>query len=118
MGPSERRIKLLRLLSRRRSETITNLAKELEVSSRTVRRDIDALSQTTPIYTKTGRYGGGVYLMDTYYSDKSYLTEAELNILERLYDGAKHREVCMLKPDELRQLRYIIENYTKPTIRK
>ena len=52
----------MKLLCRRRSETIRNLAFEFEVSERTIRRDIDILSLNEPIYTQVGRYGGGVYV--------------------------------------------------------
>lgn len=36
---------------------------EFEVSERTISRDIEELSLTKPIYTKSGRYGGGVYIL-------------------------------------------------------
>ena len=44
MGIAERRAALLAVLCRRRHETVANLAAEFGVSTRTIRRDIDALS--------------------------------------------------------------------------
>lgn len=59
----ERRMELIKVLYRREYETINNLAFEFGVSNRTIRRDIDELSRLIPIYTKPGRYGGGIYLV-------------------------------------------------------
>ena len=56
---AERRIAILKLICRRRFETIANLAYEFDVSERTIRRDIEFLMRTEPIYTQPGRYGGG-----------------------------------------------------------
>ena len=58
MGTAERRIEILKILSKRRSEKTKKLAEELGVSERTIRRDILVLSLTEPIYTRAGRYGG------------------------------------------------------------
>ena len=60
MGTAERRRQMMLLLCRRRHETMRNLASEFGVSERTIRRDVEALSCTEPIYTQPGRYGGGV----------------------------------------------------------
>lgn len=70
MGTVERRSEIIRLLSRRRHEKIENLAFEFGVSEKTIRRDIEALSLSAPIYTQAGRYGGGVYMMDGYSVNK------------------------------------------------
>ena len=61
MGTAERRYEIMKILCRRRYETIRNLASEFGVSMRTVQRDIESLSRTEPIYTQTGKYGGGVF---------------------------------------------------------
>ncbi len=53
------------------------LAEKLEVSVRTVYRDIDALSEAgIPVYAETGR-NGGICLMDDFVLDKAVLSEAE-----------------------------------------
>ena len=60
MGAAERRQLILDLLCQRRRETISNLAAELGVSERTIRRDVEMLTLRYPIETVCGRYGGGV----------------------------------------------------------
>ena len=49
MSAVERRQQLLELLCQRRKETIPNLAAELGVCERTIRRDIETLTLHTPL---------------------------------------------------------------------
>lgn len=57
--------------------TAPELAKELEVSTRTIYRDIDALSSAgIPIYVTTGR-NGGIHLMEDFVLDKTVLSQKE-----------------------------------------
>ena len=76
-GTAERRKEIMKLLCKRRHETIPNLAIELGVSARTIRRDIEELSLSEPIYTQAGRYGGGVYVLDDYYINRMYFSEEQ-----------------------------------------
>lgn len=57
---NDRQQQLISLLCQRRSDSIQNLAMELGVCERTIRRDIEELTLTYPIETVRGRYGGGV----------------------------------------------------------
>ncbi len=53
------------------------LAQELEVSVRTIYRDIDALSSAgIPVFTENGR-NGGIYLMEDFTLDRTLLSEQE-----------------------------------------
>lgn len=63
---AERRRKIMKIMCRRRSETIQDLAFELGVSERTIRRNIEILSYKEPVYTQQGWYGG-VYVQPNVY---------------------------------------------------
>lgn len=84
LGTAERRLKLIKLLCQRRHETIINLSKEFNVSVRTIQRDIDEISDMLPIYVKTGRYNGGVYVVDEFNADKMYMSDNEIEVLEKV----------------------------------
>ncbi len=116
MGTAERRSEIMKKLIRRRHETISNLAFELGVSDRTVRRDIEALSLTEPIYTQTGRYGGGVYIVSGYHTNTIYMSEKELGVLHKICEVAKKRDKCDLCSDEIEILMRMVKDYEKPKI--
>ena len=72
-----RLFRLLYLLIEREGWTAGTLARQLEVSERTVRRDLDALSAAgIPVYTAQGR-GGGVRLLPGFVLDRSLLSGKE-----------------------------------------
>jgi predicted DNA-binding transcriptional regulator YafY len=78
---AERLISILMLLQTRRHVTARELAERLEVSERTVYRDVEALSAAgIPIYTERGP-GGGCKLTDGYRSNLTGLNENELRSL-------------------------------------
>lgn len=118
MGTAERRTEMLRVLCRRRCDTVSNLANEFSVSERTVLRDIEVLSLTEPIYTKQGKYDGGVYVTDDFYMLQMYMNDKELSVLKKLSDSVDAAAACALDEGERAILRTIISEYTKPTIEK
>jgi len=86
---ADRLLAVLMLLQRRRRTTARDLAERLEVSVRTIYRDVEALAAAgVPIYAEPGR-NGGVRLMEGYRTDLSGLSlgEAELVPLLGLGDA-------------------------------
>lgn len=77
MVRADRLLHLLALLQRHRRLTAADIASRLEVSERTVLRDMEALSAAgVPVYTERGR-GGGCVLLDGFSTDASGLTGDE-----------------------------------------
>ncbi len=114
MGTNERRNAILKALCRRRYETIGNLAEEFEVSERTIRRDIEILSYTEPIYTQSGRHAGGVYVVDGYHMDRMYMSEDEIALLQKIKNAAHTNNSGFLLPGEQKTLERMIYSYSKP----
>lgn len=61
-----------------------NLAAELGVSERTIRRDIEILTRSYPLETVCGRYGGGVRVADWYHLDRQRMSPKQTALLRRL----------------------------------
>ena len=78
---ADRLISLLMLLQSRGRLPARRLAEELEVSERTIYRDIEALSVAgVPVYAERGP-GGGCALLESYRSNLTGLTAAEVQAL-------------------------------------
>src|SRR5579872_6613757 len=78
---ADRLLSLILLLQSRGKLTAQTLARELEVSPRTILRDVDALSIAgIPIYAEGG-HGGGIALDENYRVTLNGLKEAEVRSL-------------------------------------
>lgn len=77
----DRLLAILLLLQGRGRLTAADLAERLEVSERTIYRDLDALGTAgVPVVAERGR-GGGISLIEGYRTDLTGLTEAEAKAL-------------------------------------
>ena len=78
---ADRLLSILLLLQAHGRLSARTLAERLEVSERTVHRDMEALAMAgVPVWAQTGRHGGWA-LTDDYRTDLTGLTEAELRSL-------------------------------------
>ena len=74
---NSRLFEILYLLVEKRAVTAGELAQRLEVSERTIYRDVDALSAAgIPVFTQKGQ-GGGIRLMERFVLDKALLSQAQ-----------------------------------------
>lgn len=115
MGATERRNALMQILCRRRYDKVSNLASEFGVSERTIRRDIEILSLTEPVRTEPGRYSGGVYVLESYYRSKKYLSAIQVSTIHKILNGAQAESFENLSPEEIESLKDLLDNFTKPT---
>ena len=84
MDAVDRRQQILELLCQRRKDTMQNLAAELGVSERPIRRDVEILTRSYPLETVCGRYGGGVRVADWYHLDRQRMSPKQTALLRRL----------------------------------
>lgn len=105
MSALERRQSILEVLSDRRKATVNGLASEFGVSNATIRRDIETLSCSAPLYTLQG-CGGGVRVADGWYVSRRFLHEDQAALLRSLMSG--------LQPDQQRLMQGILTSFERP----
>ncbi|HIY10414.1 MAG TPA: HTH domain-containing protein [Candidatus Anaerofilum excrementigallinarum] len=78
---TERLIGILSILLQQEKVTAPQLAREFEVSRRTIQRDIESLCRAgIPISTAQGA-GGGISIMEGYRVDRTVLTAPEMQAI-------------------------------------
>ena len=110
---AERRNRILVVLCERRNEKINNLAKEFNVSERTIRRDIEIISLSAPIYTETGIYGG-VRVMDGYYLNRTYLSKTQEELLKLLLESYIGGKSIYITEKDATEINNLIKRFSKP----
>lgn len=95
MTTYERRSKLIKILNARRFEKIDNLAFELNVTRRTIEKDLCFLSMEYPIYTMQGR-NGGVEVMEGSSLVAIGLNREETALLQKLLVSAVGEDYVIL----------------------
>ena len=94
MNTADRRTEIINILIIRRRTTARELADEFGVTTRTIQKDIQALSPGYPIYTKQGG-DGGIFISESYKPYTNTLSPVEVQALCEMYDSAKgiHKKV-------------------------
>ena len=103
----ERREAIRNYLSNVRFTTLQNLMNEFGVSKSTVRRDIDILTETTPLETIQGN-GGGIRVADGWCVSRRYLTDKQEALLKRISAG--------LQAEDIKVMESILVAFGKPKI--
>ena len=111
MKANERRFEIMKYLCRYRFATMSKLAKEFNVSVRTIQRDVSELENVfhIPIVVKQGNVGGGIYVIGNYTFDRAYMHNDEIKLLEKTKDLVGTRLSC----EERNMFQNIIKNYSK-----
>lgn len=105
LGANERRMQILEVLCERKFETIDNLMFEFSASRATIKRDIQELILSYPVYTVQGN-GGGIYITDGYHLGMKYFSEKQTALLEKLTEG--------LTGEELETMKGILKTFKEP----
>ena len=106
MKALERRQALLEVMCERRFDKIENLAFQFGVHRNTIVNDVLELSLSYPIFTKTGRHDGGVYVAEGYYLGTQYLKTEEKQLLENL--------TLTVGDDQRKILESILKRFSRP----
>lgn len=116
LNVADRRERLVRILILRGHATLSQLSAELGVTERTIMRDVDALSISTPIFTIVGRYGG-IYIDKSYIKNQPKLKDCEIALLEKIAQDIEKTSFCSLNYNELKLLQEIINTYSNKRLK-
>lgn len=108
---NERREELIRILMMNKKCTMEYLANSLNVSVRTIKRDVDFLSLTKPIQIDTGR-AGGVYITNRKAINLPIMKGEEISLLQKIISDTERTGVCELDEGNLEILKQMITLYS------
>ena len=103
---TERRQQMLEYISIHRHVQYQDLMDEFHISKKTAQRDVEILSCSYPIYTRT-TCAGGIFAMEGWYASKSYLYDDQEALLRKLLAG--------LQPEDQKTMQSILDAFAKPT---
>ena len=112
MSSAERRDRLIRILKMTETVTVKYLSNRLQVSERTILRDIIELSTRYPIATQPGRHGG-VSLLHTSEPPKTVLPPSEIALLNKMIAQHESGEMIKFSSQEFLLLKEMVASYSK-----
>ena len=99
---TERRQQMLEYISIHRHVQYQDLMDEFHISKKTAQRDVEILSCSYPIYTRT-TCAGGIFAMEGWYASKSYLHDDQEALLRKLLAG--------LQPEDQKTMQSILDAF-------
>ena len=105
----DRRQQIMEVLSDRRHDTVDNLAAEFGVSRSTIKRDLEVIGCSAPIYTVKGG-ARGVRAMDGWYVGRRYLHQEQEALLTSLMPG--------LQPEQQKIMQSILDAFAMPHVKR
>ena len=112
MRTHERRERIVQIIAMCGTVTAKELATRMQVTRRTILRDIDALSMLYPISVNYGR-GGGYYIINYKALNLPCLKTFEVELLEKIISEIDRSSVCSLTSEENQVLKDMIAVYSK-----
>ena len=109
---AERRVDMMKYLCQVGHATMPELARTYRVSVKTIKRDINELGSFIPLETKVGRHSGGVYVMEGYRWNKTYMSAADIALLTKIKRIGEKQQELVLSKDDLSRLSKIISIYS------
>lgn len=95
MSVIERRLEILRIMNAKRKSNVAELAETLNVSTRTIQRDIQALITVVPLVCISGN-GGGIQLLDGYHLHNNIFTKEEADVIKSVMQHSNEYEKKIL----------------------
>ena len=110
----ERRKRLAEILLNRRYEKTYNLAFELGVSPKTIQRDLIEINGVIPIWSKAGRYDGGIYVLGDFSTRKRHLKHNEMRVLIKIKEFIDDNPTGSFDEADALLIEMMIEKYSNP----